>query len=277
MGLEHPHRTDFTQVRREYFEAIELVGETWVRLRTEARRMLEREPSLDAQLTSLIFERASLASSSASLTAHLVSDDRQERDFYSSLVADILSENQRLVHFACLDLLAPHRAGPQRATVLERYVFSARFHALQCHRICNWLWNRDRVELALQLQAAAERRSGIAIHPSVNVGHGIILDDGGAVTLGENASIGNNVRLGAGVLVCRSGAVPGSGAPRLSDAVTLGAGARVIGPVSLGTGSAVREGSTVLQDVAPFEVVQGDPARVIGHNEPPIPHAPATN
>ncbi len=203
MGLRHPHRTDICNVRSEYFEAAELVGDTWAQLRREARRILETEPSLDALLSALIFERASLASSSASIIARLVGDEAWEREPHSSLVVDILAENQRLTHFACLDLRASQRAGPAGATALRTYLFSPGFHALQCHRVCHWLWKRGRFELALRLQAAALRRSGIGIHPSVEVGHGVILDDGGAISVGENSSIGNDVRLGAGVLVCR--------------------------------------------------------------------------
>lgn len=267
MGLRHPHRTDISHVRSEYFEAAEVVGDTWAQLRREAKRTLEAEPSLDALLGAVIFERASLASSSASIIARLVAEDEREREIHSSLVAGILAENQRLTHFACLDLRASQRAGQAGATALRTYLFSPGFHALQCHRVCHWLWKRGRSEIALRLQAAARRRSGVGIHPSAEIGHGVVLDDGGAISVGENCSIGNDVRLGAGVLVCRSDVAPGSAGPRLSDAVTLRAGARVIGAVSLGAGCVVREATDVLEDVAPFAVVEGVAARIAGHGQ----------
>jgi acetyltransferase-like isoleucine patch superfamily enzyme len=55
---------------------------------------------------------------------------------------------------------------------------------------------------------------------------------------------------------------------RIEDDVWLGAGVRVLDGVTIGRGAVVASGVVVNQDVAPYTVVGGVPARVLGHRGP---------
>ena len=55
---------------------------------------------------------------------------------------------------------------------------------------------------------------------------------------------------------------------RIFDDVWIAAGATVLRGVTIGRGAIVGAGSVVTHDVAPWTVVGGNPARVIGHLEP---------
>jgi acetyltransferase-like isoleucine patch superfamily enzyme len=50
--------------------------------------------------------------------------------------------------------------------------------------------------------------------------------------------------------------------------VWLGAGATVVGGVTIGRGSVVAAGSVVTQDVEPFSIVAGVPARLVRGRKP---------
>jgi acetyltransferase-like isoleucine patch superfamily enzyme len=49
--------------------------------------------------------------------------------------------------------------------------------------------------------------------------------------------------------------------------VLIGAGAVILPGCSIGTGAVIGAGSVVTRDVAPYAIVAGSPARVIGHRE----------
>lgn len=53
--------------------------------------------------------------------------------------------------------------------------------------------------------------------------------------------------------------------PRIGRDVWIGARVTLLPAITLGTGSIVAAGSVVTRDVAPFAIVGGAPARVIGH------------
>jgi serine O-acetyltransferase len=50
----------------------------------------------------------------------------------------------------------------------------------------------------------------------------------------------------------------------LGDDVFVGAGAKIIGPVTVGTGAKVGANAVVLRDVPAHSTVVGIPARVVG-------------
>jgi acetyltransferase-like isoleucine patch superfamily enzyme len=50
----------------------------------------------------------------------------------------------------------------------------------------------------------------------------------------------------------------------IDDFACIGARATILGGITIGTGAVVRAGSVVLEDVEPFAIVEGVPARVVG-------------
>ena len=106
------------------------------------------------------------------------------------------------------------------------------------------------------------RAFGIRIDRRASIGKGLHIGHFGGIAvgpcrIGENCSIHQHVRLEAGV------GAAGSGAPRIGNNVWIGAHARIIGPVTVGQGSAVAAGAVVTADVRQRCLVAGDPARVV--------------
>ncbi len=123
-----------------------------------------------------------------------------------------------------------------------------------------------------------------AIVPSTaTVGHGAYLNAGAvlgsyaligchanvnrASTIGHDSSLGFAVATGPGVVLA-GGVVVEAGA-------FVGAGATVLPEITIGTGATVGAGAVVTRDVAPGDVVVGNPARVLrsqGVEELTCPH-----
>lgn len=80
-----------------------------------------------------------------------------------------------------------------------------------------------------------------------------------ASTVGHDARLGFAVATGPGVVLA-GGVVVGAGA-------FLGAGATILPEVTIGTGAIVGAGAVVTRDVAPGDVVVGNPARVLRSQE----------
>ena len=99
----------------------------------------------------------------------------------------------------------------------------------------------------------------------INIGAVIGADtmiDMGAV-LGGRATVGNRCHIGAGAVL--AGVIePASATPVIiEDNVLVGANAVVIEGVRVGEGAVVAAGAVVIQDVPPYAVVAGCPAKVI--------------
>jgi serine O-acetyltransferase len=87
----------------------------------------------------------------------------------------------------------------------------------------------------------------VLIHSS-----GVVIN--GAVRGGANVKLEHQVTIGA----------ERRQSPMLGDDVFVGAGAKIIGPVTVGTGAKVGANAVVLRDVPAHSTVVGIPARVVG-------------
>lgn len=113
-------------------------------------------------------------------------------------------------------------------------------------------------------------------HGTVHVGDlcalvGPVLATDGHIEIGDGAFISYGVVL-ADVQV----ATPPTDRPAdhatstitLGEDVWIGTMASVLGPVTLGDGAIVGAGCVITEDVAPYTIVAGDPARPVGTAEP---------
>lgn len=106
---------------------------------------------------------------------------------------------------------------------------------------------------------------GIEIAVRCPIGKGLFLPHTqgtviGAWSIGENVTIFQGVTLGAKEL---DFSYQESSRPTVRDSVTIGAGAKVLGGLTLGSGSRVGANAVVLNDVAPDSLVVGIPAKVV--------------
>ena len=83
---------------------------------------------------------------------------------------------------ACEDLTTP-------------FLFYKGFHALQAHRIANWLWQNGRRTLAQFFQSQISVTLGVDFHPAARVGSGIMLDHATGIVVGETAVIEDDVSI----------------------------------------------------------------------------------
>ncbi|WP_336645213.1 serine O-acetyltransferase EpsC [Microbacterium sp. USHLN186] len=134
-------------------------------------------------------------------------------------------------------------------------------HAIWAHRLHHALWRRG-LRFPARLGSQLTRwLTGIEIHPGATIGRRFFIDHGSGVVIGETAEIGDDVMLYHGVTLGGRTRDGGKRHPTLEDGVVVGAGAKILGPVTIGAGSAVGANAVVTRDAAPDSVLTGVPAR----------------
>ncbi len=102
---------------------------------------------------------------------------------------------------------------------------------------------------------------GSDIPLGARIGGGLRIPHPHAIVIHPDASIGPNCVIFQGVTVGEGG--PRPGLPRIGGHVELGAGAKVLGGVAIGDHARIGANAVVLEDVPPFGVAVGVPARIL--------------
>ncbi|MFB5675806.1 2,3,4,5-tetrahydropyridine-2,6-dicarboxylate N-acetyltransferase [Paenibacillus terreus] len=102
---------------------------------------------------------------------------------------------------------------------------------------------------------------GAVINIGVEIGDGTMIDMG--AVLGGRVKVGKMCHVGAGAVLAGVIEPPSAQPVVLEDDVLVGANAVVLEGVRIGEGSVVAAGAVVTEDVPPFSVVAGTPAKVI--------------
>ncbi|OIU72391.1 2,3,4,5-tetrahydropyridine-2,6-dicarboxylate N-acetyltransferase [Rossellomorea aquimaris] len=100
---------------------------------------------------------------------------------------------------------------------------------------------------------------GSVINIGSVVGAGTMIDMN--VVLGGRATVGKNCHIGAGAVLAGVIEPPSAKPVIIEDDVVIGANAVVLEGVTVGKGAVVAAGAVVVDDVAPFTVVAGTPAK----------------
>lgn len=133
-------------------------------------------------------------------------------------------------------------------------------HAIWTHRISHRLWHAGFRSLARILSSMSRTHSGIDIHPAAEIGRRVFIDHGTGVVIGETAVIGEDVVIFHGVTLGGVAMVKGKRHPTVESNVMIGAGAKVLGPITIGTGSKIGANAVVVKDVPADHVAIGIPA-----------------
>ena len=109
------------------------------------------------------------------------------------------------------------------------------------------------------------------IHPAARLGHGILLDHGTGIVVGETSVIEDDVSILQNVTLGGTGKQCGDRHPKIRRGVLIGAGAKILGNIDVGEGAKVGAGSIVLESVRPYTTVVGNPARAVGVRHTAMP------
>jgi serine O-acetyltransferase len=236
----------------------------WSQLREEAEAMVRCEPALASFAYETVLNHDRLEEAVvhrlADRLGHVVVSPSLIRQTY----LEALQDSRALAEAFRVDLVAVYDRDPACTRLLEPLLYFKGFHALQTHRLANWLWKRGRKDFALYLQSRCSEAFQVDIHPAVPVGVGVFVDHATGIVVGATAQIGDNVSILQNVTLGGTGKEEGDRHPKIRNGVLLGAGAKVLGNIEIGHCSKVASGSVVLIDVPPNSTVAGVPARVVG-------------
>lgn len=161
------------------------------------------------------------------------------------------------------DVRCVFQRDPAARTTFEVVTTYPGVHAIMLYRFANGLWRRGWRYMPRFLSYIARVWTSIDIHPGATIGRRFFIDHGTGVVIGETAEIGDDVTLYHGVTLGGTSWSQGKRHPTLKDRVVVGAGAKILGPITVGTGSKVGANSVVIKDVPDDRTVVGIPAKVV--------------
>ncbi len=158
------------------------------------------------------------------------------------------------------DLANARAHDPAARGDLENAIVYSGLHAIWAHRIAHFWWQTGFRGPARILSQVARFFTGIEIHPGATIGRKFFIDHGMGIVIGETAEIGEGVMLYHGVTLGGQVLTQTKRHPTVEDNVTIGAGAKVLGPITIGTGSAIGANAVVTKDVPAEHIAVGIPA-----------------
>lgn len=236
----------------------------WEQLRAEAEAVVEREPNLASFLHENILNHDRLEDA----VAHRIADRLDHSAVSASMIRQTyrkaLADDPEIAAIFRVDLAAVVDRDPACVRFLEPMLYFKGFHALQTHRLANWLWKQGREDMALYLQSRVSEVFQVDIHPAVPVGRGIFIDHATGIVIGMTAVIEDDVSILQNVTLGGTGKERGDRHPKIRRGVLIGAGAKILGNFEVGCCSRVAAGSVVLAPVPAHTTVAGVPARIVG-------------
>lgn len=141
-------------------------------------------------------------------------------------------------------------------------------HALFFYRIHHFLWIHKFRILGRFLSQFARFLTGIEIHPGATIGKRLFIDHGMGVVIGETTVIGDDCLLYQGVTLggVGTGQYHCKRHPTLQNNIMVSAGAKLIGNITIGSGSIIGAQTVVLKDVPNDCTVVGIPAFIVKEN-----------
>ena len=109
------------------------------------------------------------------------------------------------------------------------------------------------------------RRYGVQIHPSTEIGFGLMIPHLLPLVVYPKTVIGNNATIHQFVTIAGDGA---GHAPIIGNNCFIGSGATVIGGLNIGNNVTIAAGAVVVRDIPDNATVGGIPAKIIHFNHP---------
>lgn len=124
---------------------------------------------------------------------------------------------------------------------------------------------KSRIDLSTHIR----RINKLKIGDYTYVNRECILDAAGGLTIGNSVSISYRCNIMSGGHDPNSPSFEGRHLPIfIGDYVWIGVGATILQGITVGEGAVIAAGAVVTKDVAPYTIVGGIPAKVIGTRTP---------
>lgn len=133
-------------------------------------------------------------------------------------------------------------------------------HALWAYRLARYWWLHGFKTPSRILSSIARVFTGVDIHPGARIGRRLFIDHANGVVIGETTEIGSDCVIFHQVTLGGVSMTKGKRHPNIEDHVMVGAGAKVLGPITVGTGAKIGANAVVVKDVPPGDVAVGRPA-----------------
>lgn len=152
---------------------------------------------------------------------------------------------------------------PAARTALEVFLTYPGVKALAAHRISHFLW-RHHLKLLARMHSQFWRFwTQIEIHPGAEIAHGVFIDHGSGLVIGETAIVEKDVKLYHGVTLGGTGKDKGKRHPTIRQGALISAHSQLLGPIEVGRNAKVGASAVVVTDVPPEVTVVGIPAKVV--------------
>jgi serine O-acetyltransferase len=238
------------------------VDQLWLSVRREAESAIAGDPLFGASLSAAILDHPGLSHAVAYQIGERLGKRADDRELFARVAREAFAASPDLVEAASADLQSIAIHDPATTRLLPPLLNFKGHVALQAFRVSNWLWHRDRTDLALLLQSLSSDTLQVSIHPSASIGTQVFLDHATGIIVGAFAVIGDEVTILQNVTIGRKQALPGR-SPRIGRGVLLSAGATILGDVSVGDYAKIGAGALVEHDVPGGCTAVGVPARLV--------------
>ena len=240
------------------------IKDLWKKIREEAWASSSSEPILASFFHSTILNHKNLSSALSYQLANRLDSRTMPGILVREVIDEAFDHDPSILESAMADILAVQERDPAVEDYSIPLLYLKGFHAIQIHRVAHWLWQQNRIALALYLQNRSSVIFGVDVHPAATIGKGIMFDHATGVVVGETAVIEDNVSILQGVTLGGTGKESGDRHPKIRQGVMIGAGAKVLGNIEIGIGAKIGAGSVVLEAVPAHTTVAGVPAKIVG-------------
>ena len=162
-----------------------------------------------------------------------------------------------------LDVKAVQARDPAARSALEVLLLYQGVHALIWHRFAHWFYCHKMFFIARLLSQICRFFTLIEIHPGATLGHGILIDHGCGVVIGETAVVGDKCTIYQGVTLGGVGLNKGKRHPTLGNNVTVGCGAKILGAFEVGDNCSIAANAVLLNTLEDNVTAVGIPARLV--------------
>jgi serine O-acetyltransferase len=245
-------------------QVLDKVDPVWTRIRREAEAVARAEPEIASFIYSSILHHDTLEAAVVHRLAERLDHPDVSGELIRQAYADALDDNPKIGEAFRADIVATFDRDPATNRFIEPVLYFKGFHAIQAHRLANWLWTKARKDFAYYLQSRSSAVFQTDIHPAARIGRGIFLDHATGLVVGETAVIDDDVSLLHDVTLGGSGNEVGDRHPKIRRGVMIGAGAKILGNIEIGHCARIAAGSVVVKSIPNNVTVAGVPARVIG-------------